>query len=259
MTFSFRYIKPVADTAFTLLLWAYFTVGYICFFSLFYVLAFIFSRNREHSFQKLNHIFYKIFFLLVRAIPRLKLRIQDEVLSLRSCVIVSNHISYLDPILLISLFEKHKTVVKSIFFRLPVFGQVMKYSGYVPSDGRGELSLLMADSLEKMGNYLSSGGNLFIFPEGTRSRDGRIGPFSKGAFKIAKRCHAPIKVLFIKNTDKLFCPGNFLFNTCVRNTVEVELIGSLEPDYENRTFSISELTEQVRTLMSKTSGLKSEK
>ncbi len=183
-------------------------------------------------------------------IPRLKLRIHDDVLSLRSCVIVSNHISYLDPILLISLFEKHKTIVKSSFFKLPVFGQVLKYSGYIPSEGSGDLGLLMADSMKNMGEYLSSGGNLFIFPEGTRTRDGRTGPFSKGAFKIARRCNAPIKVLFIKNTDRLFGPGKFLFDTCVRNTVEVELIGSFEPDYESRTFSVSDLTEQVRTLIS---------
>ena len=57
-----------------------------------------------------------------------------------------------------------------------------------------------------MGDYLSSGGNLFIFPEGTRSRDGKIGKFNDGAFKIAKRFEAPIKVLQIKNTNGLFTP-----------------------------------------------------
>ena len=99
-----------------------------------------------------------------------------------------------------------------------------------------------------MGDYLSSGGNLFIFPEGTRSRDGRLGKFNDGAFKIARRFGASIKVLQIKNTNILFTPGKFLFNTCIQNTIEVRLIGELNPDYKSDTFSISGLVNQIRAL-----------
>jgi 1-acyl-sn-glycerol-3-phosphate acyltransferase len=234
----------------TLLLWAYFTLGFIIFFSPFYLAAYMFSENREISFQRLNHNFYRGFFFLIRAfIPGQKWRISGEIGSIRSSVIVCNHLSYLDPLLLISLFKQHKTIVKGTFFRVPIFSWFMKQSGYFPSTSEGKLSELMIERMDTMGDYLASGGNLFIFPEGTRTRDGSIGRLNKGAFKIARLCQTPIKVLYIRNTNKLFTPGKFLFNTLVSNTITVEPITGIEPDYQSDKFSISELMSQVRLLL----------
>ena len=53
----------------------------------------------------------------------------------------------------------------------------------------------------------------------------------------------------IRNTDRLFPPDRFLFSTCVPNTVEVALIGSVEPDYENGRFSVAGLMDEVRATM----------
>jgi len=249
MSVAFKYIKPIFDFSITLFIWIYFIFGYLAFFSPLYLASFLFSNDRETSFQRLNNIFYRSFFFLIRiVIPKQKISIQNEVYSIRSSVIVCNHISYLDPILLISLFKKQKTIVKNRFFSFPVFGWILKTSGYIPSGNREGFASLMLKNIEEMRKYLSSGGNLFIFPEGTRSRNGKIGRFSEGAFRIARLCNSPIKVLFIRNTKILFPPGSFLFNTGAKSSIEVELIGSLEPDYGNNSFSISGLTEQVRTL-----------
>jgi 1-acyl-sn-glycerol-3-phosphate acyltransferase len=107
----------------------------------------------------------------------------------------------------------------------------------------------MLRNIEAMDDYLASGGNFFVFPEGTRSRDGTIGPLNKGAFKIGRLCQAPIKVLFIRNTNNLLKPGKFLFNTCISNTISVELLASIEPDYQSGTFSSSELMSDVRSIL----------
>lgn len=249
MPFFLKHIKYVIDILVTFIIWTYFILGYVVFFSPVYLSAFVFSKNREESFQRLNHTFYRIFFLLVRLItPGLKIRIQDDVYRIRSSVIVCNHISYLDPILLISLFQKHKTIVKAVFFKLPIFGWVLKTSGYIPSTADQEFASLVIERLETIGDFLLSGGNFFVFPEGTRSRNNRIGTLNEGAFKIARQCNAPIKVLRIRNTNVLFKPGRFLFNTCVRNSIEIELIGSLTPDYQSELFSISDLTTEVKSL-----------
>ncbi len=245
-----KYLKPVSDLVVTLMLWSYFTLGFIFFFSPFYLAAYLFSENRENSFQRLNHHFYKGFFFLIRIfIPGQKWHIADKIKSIRSSVIVCNHLSYLDPLLLISLYPRHKTIVKSTFFSVPIFGWMLKRSGYIPSTSEGRLSELMIERIDAMDGYLSSGGNLFIFPEGTRSRDGTIGRLNKGAFKIARLCQTPIKVLYIRNTNKLFTPGKFLFNTLVSNTITVEPITGIEPDYQSDKFSISELMSQVRLLL----------
>jgi 1-acyl-sn-glycerol-3-phosphate acyltransferase len=245
-----KHIKPFADPFLTLIYWSYFTLGYIIFFSPFYVGTAVFFKNRERIFQQLNHLFYRGFFFLVGKItPGLSIHIQDQVLSIRSSVIVSNHVSYLDPILLISLYGMQKTIVKSVFFRLPIFGWVIKNSGYLPSETGYDLNTLMIEQIEGMEAYLASGGNLFIFPEGTRSRDGKIGGLNKGAFKIARRCRAPISVLFIQNTDRLFRPEKFLFNTCIPNTIKIELIGNIIPDDQRPLPGISRLMNEVRDMM----------
>jgi len=245
-----KYLKPASDLIVTLLLWAYFTLGFIVLFSPAYLAAYLFSENREYAFQRLNHNFYKGFFFLIRLlIQGQKWHIADEIKSIRSSVIVCNHLSYLDPLLLISLFPRHKTIVKSTFFRVPIFGWMLKQSGYIPSTSEGRLSELMIDRIDAMDDYLASGGNLFIFPEGTRSRDATIGRLNKGAFKIARLCQAPIKVVYIRNTHKLFTPGKFLFNTLVSNIITVTQIAGIVPDYQSDKFSISELMSQVRSLL----------
>jgi 1-acyl-sn-glycerol-3-phosphate acyltransferase len=248
--FSHKYLKPVSDLVVTLLLWSYFTLGFIVLFSPFYLAACLFSENRELTFQRLNHHFYKGFFLLIRIlIPRQQWHIADEVKSIRSSVIVCNHLSYLDPLLLISLFPRHKTIVKSTFFSVPIFGWMLKQSGYIPSTSEGRLSELMIERINAMDGYLASGGNLFIFPEGTRSRDGSVGRFNKGAFKIARLCRTPIKVLYIRNTNKLFAPGKFLFNTLASGSITVEQITGIVPDYHSDNFSVIKLVSQVRLLL----------
>jgi 1-acyl-sn-glycerol-3-phosphate acyltransferase len=245
-----KYLKPVFDLIITLLLWSYFTLGFIFFFSPLYLASYLFSKNRERSFQRLNHHFYKGFFYLLRHfVPGCKWLIDDEVRMIRSSVIVCNHISYLDPLLMISIFESHKTIVKARFFKMPIFRQVLELSGYVPSISGGNLTDMIIERIEEMEDYLASGGNLFVFPEGTRSRNGSIGRLNKGVFKIARLCKKPIMVLYICNTDKLFQPGKFLFDTAASGTITVKKLSTIEPRDHGDTFSISEAMSQVRTIL----------
>lgn len=248
-------LKYPANLLVTLLLWAYYLLGFLLLFSPFYLLALIVSRNREAAFQRLNSLFYRIFFRLVRLlIPRVRFDISPGVAAIRSSVILCNHLSYLDPILLISLFPRQKTIVKSDIFRLPVFGWILRQSGYLPSLTEESNVSQVLRQVQEMKAYLAAGGNLFVFPEGTRSRDGRIGPFNKGAFRIARMCQAPISVLTIENTQRLFPPGRFLFNTTEPFTISVKPAGRLETDYGSRSFSLAGLMEQVRTLMERVGG-----
>lgn len=241
-----KWIKRSIDLLVTIMAWIYFTLGCFILFFPFYLFSTLLSKNPEASFQKINQRLLKSFFIVLRIItPHLTIHIDDDVYALRSSVIVSNHISYLDPILLVSLFEKHKTIVKKTFLKVPVFGWLLKTSGYLSATTDESFTALMLERVEKMEQYLSSGGNVFIFPEGTRSRDGRIGRFKKGAFTIARRYQVPIQVLLISNTNILLQPGKFLFNTCVPNTIEVKRIGTIHPEYTSAPFSIHSLIEEV--------------
>lgn len=242
--------KGAVDLAVTVVLWLYFTAGFLIFFGVFYLTAYWFSSRREERFQDLNNRFYRgLFFLMRLLIPRNVIAVDEDVREIRSSVIVCNHVSYLDPVLLVAIFKKHKTIVKSDLFRIPVFGFFLKASGYIPSSGEGKMAGILIDQMERMEAFLESGGNLFIFPEGTRSRDGSVGTLNKGAFKIAKRHRAPIHILVIRNSDKLFQPGRFLFQTWGKNRITVERAGCLHLDDETESVTVSELMERARGIL----------
>jgi 1-acyl-sn-glycerol-3-phosphate acyltransferase len=181
--------------------------------------------------------------------PRQKWRIDPALAGVRSTLVVCNHVSYIDPLLLISLFARHTTIVKNRLFHIPIFGWMLTMSGYLPSVSEGRLAGRMVELLEQMPEFLAGGGNLFVFPEGTRSRNGALGAFNPGAFKIARLCRAPIAVVRIDNSDRLFTPGRFLFNTCQANTITVRLLAEVTPAYDSAEFSTREVMGQVRGLL----------
>jgi 1-acyl-sn-glycerol-3-phosphate acyltransferase len=126
---------------------------------------------------------------------------------------------------------------------------MLRLSGYLPSSADGSLAEVMLTRMEQMPELFAAGGNLFVFPEGTRSRDGKIGDFNAGAFKIARMCKVPIDVLYMQNTARLFRPGRFLFDTRSANTVRVEHLTRIQPRYDDPGFSLKALMAQVHGVL----------
>ncbi|WP_310600924.1 lysophospholipid acyltransferase family protein [Desulfobulbus sp.] len=216
------------DLGVTLTCWLYFTLGFIVLFAPLYIASGLFSSRKEAAFQRYNRAFYRGFFFLLRTIaPRQRWEIDDRIGSLRGSVIVCNHRSFLDPLLLIAQLERSTTIVKSVFFTLPIFGWVIRTAGYLPATATGRLAGLMLARMEAMPTYLAAGGNLFVFPEGTRSRDGRVGALNLGAFKIARQCRVPLHVLCLENTERLFTPGVFLFAAGTPNRIRLRLVETI--------------------------------
>ena len=195
-------LRLTIDILISSFFWLYYTAGFIVFFLPVYVVGYLLMKKPQALFQLLNYRFYSIFFFLSRVlIPGLTITIPGEVKNIRSSVIICNHVSYLDPILLISLYPMQKTIVKGSIFKMPVFGWFLKNSGYIPYPVDDSDGLAMGDVISDLKYFLSKGGNLFVFPEGTRMTGGSIGKFHKGAFSLARKCQAPIEILQIRNTD----------------------------------------------------------
>ena len=245
-----RWLHILRDLFITLLLWCYYTIGFLILFAPFYLAARLFAKDVSRSFQRLNARFYSGFFLLLRSlVPACQWQVEPQVKQIRGAVIVANHISYLDPILLISFFPQHTTIAKQRLFHIPLYGWMLRLSGYIPSAAGSALAELMLTVMERMPAWLAAGGNLIVFPEGTRSRDGRIGRLNAGAFKIARLCRAPIHVLYMEGTDRLFRPGRFLFDTRSANTVRVEHLECIRPPYDEPDFSLADLMAKVCRLL----------
>jgi 1-acyl-sn-glycerol-3-phosphate acyltransferase len=226
----FKLLKPIIDFFATFFMWLYFTIGFVTvFLPILFAQNFI-IHNKEQKFQKANFHFYRIFFLLTQKLsPGLSVKIDEDVRQIKSSIVISNHTSYLDPILLISLFPAHKTIVKGVFFKIPILSWVMKSEGFICYTPNSSYDNSIMESMKNILDFTGNGGNLFIFPEGRRSRDGRLGKLQKGAFSIAKKYNLPILVIYIANTGLLFSPGKLLLNTCIENTISVEKLGVIEP------------------------------
>ena len=226
-------VRRVVDVLVTLAAWLYFVVGFFVAVPPGIIAGFLLTGSFHGAVQCAYHGFFRGFFALVVALsPGLRRRIDPAVRGVRGAVVICNHVSYLDPLLLVALFPRQTTFVKRAWFRVPFFGWCLHAAGYLPAGGDDGLDPAALRRIDALGEHLRAGGVVFVFPEGHRGPPGAIGPFRKGAFRLARRCGVPLEMLLVRHTDVLFTPGRFLFRTCVPNTLSVERIGSLRSEAE---------------------------
>lgn len=127
-----------------------------------------------------------------------------------SYVVVSNHISNLDPMLhFLAVPLPVRFLAKKELFRIPIFGSALRAIGIVETDrqaGAGAHSAINRQVEE----VVSRGHSLVIYAEGTRSRDGRMRRFKKGAFYLAIRAGVPVVPCAVDGTQEAWRPGDWI-------------------------------------------------
>ena len=123
-------------------------------------------------------------------------------------VFMSNHLSFLDAPLLVTVIDRPvRFVAKRFVFRIPVLGLGMHYAGYVPLDrpgaGEGRKRIARAVELIKTRGY-----SFLVYPEGTRSPEGKLMPFRRGGFFLALAAGAPIVPVSIAGSYELMLRGS---------------------------------------------------
>lgn len=163
------------------------------------VIAAIFSRSGNLSFniQRLwPFIFSRISFVKIIVKGKEKIRKGE------SYVIVSNHQSHYDPIAIINALPiQFRWVIKKELLKIPLFGYALYASKHIFVD-RSNKELAIA-SIQKGFKRLSPGVSVLFFAEGTRSPDGEIKEFKKGAFVAAINNSMPILPLTINGSRKV--------------------------------------------------------
>ena len=133
----------------------------------------------------------------------------DRIGGLSSCIFMSNHQSNFDiPVLLGDLPVQFRWLAKAELFRIPIFGRGMSGAGYISIDRSDRASAFQ--SLARAAETIRNGTSVMIFPEGTRSRDGRLLPFKKGGFVMAVDAQVPIVPLVIEGTHDIMPKGRLL-------------------------------------------------
>ena len=179
-------------------------------------------------------------------IPAWKIRIQgrEHLDSKKARVVVSNHQSLLDILVLFNLFFHFKFVSKSEIFKVPLIGWNMRLNRYVELK-RGDkrsIAKMMTDCKQA----LSQGSSVLIFPEGTRSPDGQIRSFKTGAFILALDQQAPIQPIVISGTNQAL--PKYSINFHGRCDIRVRVLPEI-PYKEFAHLSVEDTTEMVREKM----------
>lgn len=125
-------------------------------------------------------------------------------------IYMPNHVSLLDGPLVVSFLRRRvRVIIKKQAFRLPVIGIGMKFIGFVPVDRKGGKSGKAAIT-EAVRTIRASGDSFVVFPEGTRSVDGRLQRFRRGGFFLAAESGTPIVPVTIQGTRELMPKGSRL-------------------------------------------------
>lgn len=150
---------------------------------------------RKQKARKMVHHLFKSFVFLLQAtgVSRFYIEDEEQLESLKGHIIMANHPSLIDVVVLISIIPNADCVVKANLFNNPFMKGILNSTGYISNDSTDGL-------IEDCNGSLANGNNLIIFPEGTRTTPGETMKFQRGAANIALRCQAPVTTVLIKVT-----------------------------------------------------------
>lgn len=144
------------------------------------------------------------------ALARIRVEVLGRELVPRdtACIFMANHVSNLDPPALIpNIPGRTSAFIKRSLMRVPVLGWGFQQGEFIPVDRSGDRESAQ-ESVAAANRLLAKGIHITVFVEGTRSKDGRLLPFKKGPFYLAKETGAPCVPVSIWGTDKMMSKGS---------------------------------------------------
>ena len=168
----------------------------------------------------------------------------------RTAVFVCNHVSNIDPPALFMVLPRIAVILKRELRKIPLLGYVMELGGFIYVDRQARDS--RRGALETAVTTLRNGISLLIFPEGTRSPDGRLLPFRPGPFSMAIEAQVPIVPITVHGTRALMPKGEGSIRPgriTLRFLPPVPTVGLTTADRAG-------LMERVRAVMEQSVGVK---
>jgi len=156
-------------------------------------------------------------------------------------VMVCNHLSQADIPLISNLPWEMKWVAKEELFRVPISGWMMRLAGDISVDRQAMMR--KRTTLRKGSEYLSKNCSVIFFPEGTRSRSGKLNKFTQGAFELAIKNQVPVLPLVIDGTQECLPKKSWKFG--VAKNIRLKVLQPI-PTKGLEDFHAGELAEEVR-------------
>ena len=163
----------------------------------------------------------------------------DKIDPAGTYIFMSNHVSNLDPPILVPLIPGRTSVLaKKEIWRIPILGKALDLAEIVPVERSNRDSAI--SSIRRAGEVMKHHINMTIFPEGTRSPDGRLMPFKKGPFHLAAETGFSIVPITILGTYEMMPKGSSIIKS---GTATLVFHRPIDPrQYESR----EELVQAVR-------------
>jgi 1-acyl-sn-glycerol-3-phosphate acyltransferase len=143
---------------------------------------------------------YRLAGIRVRAVGR------EHLEDGRAYLFVSNHASNLDPPVITNLLGRRIAIIaKQELFKIPLFGRAMRAGSFVAVNRAERRSAV--ESVSNAAHVLQSGLGMLVFPEGTRSSNGKLLPFKKGPFHLAMEAGVPVVPITIAGSYEAWPKG----------------------------------------------------
>jgi putative phosphoserine phosphatase/1-acylglycerol-3-phosphate O-acyltransferase len=121
-------------------------------------------------------------------------------------ILLFNHVNVFDLVVLSAVWDRGCSVIyKKEFHKIPMMGRLMRFFGMIPID-RANRERALKSMSEVSGMIRDRNKKVMVAPEGTRSHDGRLGPFKRGPFHLALETRAPVVPLIMRGPEVLV-PG----------------------------------------------------
>ena len=200
--------------------------------------------------RKFNYRYFKIFVKIAEFIGCIHLTVEnkDELSNLRSKVVIANHPSLLDVVILFSLVPNADCIVKGDLVQNIFISRIIK-NLYIPNN------ISFEEQLECAKNSMSEGNNLIIFPEGTRSKPGEPWEFKKGAARMAIYSKNDIIPIFFGGNEKIGLRKHdkvLQYHPTERYTYNLKVLPQISvKEFENMplTKSATKLTHKMKKIL----------
>jgi len=223
---------------------SYIKVFLIAVYAIFIAIITIIFSPIDHIWKgKSTFVISKVFSKFILWVAGVKLVIEGRefIDKNENYIYITNHQSFFDiPILMQAAPSNIRFIYKKSLTKVPIFGWGMYLGGYIPinrEDGREAMK-----SLRLAAERLKKGISIVIFPEGTRSEDGKLGDFKRGAFVLADEAKAKIIPGTIIDSYKILTKGSVKFNP---GTVKVVFHKPME--YKKDKLFLQEIKDKIQS------------
>lgn len=181
-------------------------------------------EERQLRCQLAVHWCFRIYLAILRALGGIRMSVDGiEELRRPGQLIVANHPTLLDVVFLISLMPQADCVAKEATWSNPFMRGVVTATGYLSNDQGGEL-------VDACAERLAAGRSLLLFPEGTRSPKGGLGPFRRGAVHVALQSQVPLRTVVLTCTPPALMRGRRWYEMPTeRLLITVDATATLDP------------------------------